>query len=76
MKFEVVLRIRLWQKLICDTINWTTRVLLKVIPNMQITQFVLLKQNDVIYIVLLLRVITEPSFNFIPSSEIKIYRGA
>ena len=32
--------------------------------------------NDVIYCLLLLSVITEPNFNFIPGAEIKINRGA
>ena len=32
--------------------------------------------NDVIYCILLLRVITEPNFNSIPGAEIKTYGGA
>ena len=32
--------------------------------------------NDVIYCLLLSRVITEPYFNFIPCAEIKVYGGA
>ena len=84
MKFDIplrislygYLRISLWQKkLIFDTINWATWVIPKMIQVCKLHTFSP-EPNDVIYCLLLSRVITKRNFNFIPGAEVKIYGGA
>ena len=66
------LRISLWQsKLIFDTINWTTWVILKMMSKLLNSARFSPESNDFIYCLLLSRVITESNFNFIIGVEIK-----